>query len=152
MRVFRTGFTVIELAMVCVIVGLVSMMAYPRVSALRASANLRAAKQTTAEMLARARAAAVQRGWRSSVVRSGDALRVIADSSGSTVVLVPFYDLYAANQVHLSPAPTRDTIGFDPRGYGVGLSSLQVIRFSRADATDSLCVSRLGKVEWGCSL
>ena len=152
MRGTRSGFTVIELAMVCVIVGTVSAIALPHFSGFRANSAVRSVKQTTAAMLASARASAVQRGWKTSLVRAGDSLKVVADSSGTKVQLVPWYSAYSVQGVKLSPSPTRDTISFDPRGYGSGLSSLEVIRFSRSTIKDSVCVTKLGKVEWSCSL
>lgn len=151
MRRFRRGFTMIEIAIVCVLIGMVAMIAYPRFSTLQTSAALRSGRQQTAAILARARASAVQRGWATSVVRSGDALRIVADSSGTAVTIASAYDLAVSDGVHLSPAPTRDTITFDPRGYASGLVSRQVFRFSVGTSRDSICVNRLGHVLMGCT-
>src|SRR6266487_552609 len=70
------GFTVIEMLIVVVLLGLLTAMAYPRMSGVRNSAGLRAARVQFAASLATARAAAVRWGRPAQLKRIGNSIQV----------------------------------------------------------------------------
>ena len=83
------------------------------------------------------------------------ALMVATSGAASADVVVPVsvvdeqgvgtpVDL-SEHKVTLAMQP--DTIRFDPRGFAPGIAgAYQTIRFSRAGRTDSVCVTRFGRI------
>ncbi|HJU65296.1 MAG TPA: prepilin-type N-terminal cleavage/methylation domain-containing protein, partial [Gemmatimonadaceae bacterium] len=78
----RRGFSTIELLMAVVIVGVLSVIAMPKASALFNAASLQSATQTVATTLAQARAAAIQNGRPSRFVRSGSTVFAVVELPG----------------------------------------------------------------------
>jgi prepilin-type N-terminal cleavage/methylation domain-containing protein len=144
MRKGAAGFSAIELVTTLAIMGVMSSFAYPRLHAVSTAASVRSAKLAAVAYLERTRAAAVQHGREARFVRVGDAVQITVDSNGTQVVLAAPRDFYAEHQVHL--VMMRDTIAYDPRGFAIGLNNLVVVRLNREDVTDSVCVTRLGKI------
>jgi prepilin-type N-terminal cleavage/methylation domain-containing protein len=154
MRASRSGFTLIEMLIVVSLMGLMGMLAFPRMHAATNSMSVRSARQQAAEMLIVARGSAVRSGADSRFIRSGNVLRVIVDSSG-TFVTVAARDLYTSLGVTVEVGGTapRDTVRFSPRGQAIGLTGPATIRFTNGSSHDSVCVSKLGKVaRAGCVL
>jgi hypothetical protein len=115
--------------------------------------SVRSARQQTAEMLVIARSAAVQNGSEARFIRAGNVVRVTVDSNG-TFVTLSVRDLYTEHGVTVAVggAAPRDTVRFDPRGLAIGLTGAATIKFTNSAATDSICVSKLGKVaRMGCT-
>ncbi len=112
------------------------------------STAMRSARRDVHTQLVVARSAAVRLGRQSRLVRSGNVLSITVDSAGTFVPLAGAKDFAASHNVTLGM--NRDTISFDPRGFANTVDAT-VVRFTREGTTDSLCVTRLGKVaEWGC--
>lgn len=153
MRRNSSGFTLVELLLVITIMGLMGSFAYPRLKATTTSLSVRNARQKVATMLVTARAASVQNGSEARFIRSGNVVRVTVDSSGTFVTLIS-RDLNQDDGVTVSTggAAPRDTIRFDPRGMGIGLTGAATFKFTNSTVTDSICVSKLGKVaRTGCT-
>lgn len=152
MRGNRSGFTLVELLIVVALMGIMGTFAYPRLRGSTDSWSVRAARVQTTEMLVVARSAAVQNGAESRFIRSGNVVRVVVDSSGTFVTLAS-RDLYTERGVTVTVGGTaRDTVRFDPRGLAIGLTGPPTIKFTKATVTDSICVSKLGKVaRLGCT-
>jgi prepilin-type N-terminal cleavage/methylation domain-containing protein len=145
----RSGFTVIELAIVVLIMGMVMMMAYPRIRGALAGQNVRSARAATQTYVVKARAAAVQRGCTGVFHMPSDG-RVwvtvcrLVPAAGSTVdTLGPVEALGA--RYNVSVAPSQDSIRFDSRGMKVNFTRV-TIRFTRGTIRDSLVVNEVGKV------
>lgn len=154
MRASRSGFTLIEMLIVMTLMGLMGMFALPKLRGTTNSMSVRSARQQTAEMLIVARASAVRSGADARFIRSGNVVRVIADSNG-TLVTIAARDLYSSLGVTLTTGGTapRDTVRFDPRGQAIGLTGPSTLRFTSGTSHDSVCVSKLGKVaRAGCVL
>lgn len=139
----RKGFTVIELALVVTLMGIVTAMSIPRITKLRAGASMRAAKQELAVALGRARSLAVQQGRPVRLIRAGSAIRVASANGGVEVTLVPARDL---QDVHLVTLDGAAEVGFDARGFASGIAGLAVIRLQQGELRDSVCVARTGKI------
>lgn len=146
----RQGFTLIEMLLVIVFLGLISAIAYPRLKAPAAGLSVRSALQQTSEMLVVARTAAVQSGAETRFIRNGNVLRTVMDSSGTWITLAA-RDLYTMHGVTVAVSGTapKDTIRFDARGIAIGLTASQTIKFTNSTAIDSVCVTRIGKVTRG---
>lgn len=153
MRASRSGFTLVELLIVITLMGIMGTFAYPRLRGSTSSWSVRSARQQTMEMLVVARSAAVQNGADARFIRSGNVVRVIVDSSGTFVTLAS-RDLNKEHGVTVTVggAAPRDTVRYDARGLAIGLTGAETITFTKATVTDSICVSKLGKVaRMGCT-
>ena len=143
----RGGFTVIELMMVVMIIGVVAMIVMPRASKVIERSEMRAAKNEVATAVAVARAQAIQNGRPARIARSSNTLKVAVQQGGAYVQVGGPIDAYTGHKVAITMTP--DTIRFDPRGYAFGINTVtgyQVIKLQRGATWDSVCVSRFGKV------
>jgi prepilin-type N-terminal cleavage/methylation domain-containing protein len=135
----RCGFTLLELALVCAIVGLVSAVGLRGLARHLERSAVRNATSQAAAALARARDEALAR--HTIVLVRIDTIRgvlTLRDRDGPLA-------RYALGQVHgVSLATTRDSIAFDARGLGYGAANLTLVA-RRGTAADTLVVSRLGR-------
>ena len=74
----RSGFTLIEALVVVVILGLITLIGFPRISAAMVRSDLRSARTTVVNLVATARAASIQTGRRTWVKFDGDNAFVLA--------------------------------------------------------------------------
>ena len=134
MRHTRKGFSLIELMLVCTIVGILTLMSMPRVHAMREAYGVRSARTELASAVATARSAAVQKGR---VAR----LRV-GDNTFSAVVRTS-----AAESLFVSE-PGDSVLTFGPRGFRTTPRVARTQRFMlrRGASVDSLCVGMLGQI------
>ena len=136
------GFSTTELLVVMTLVGLLVAIAVPRYSAMRDGAAVRAAIAETARIFASAREMAV---LRRSVVSVGiDTVRGVVElhSRGSVLLRRELTSTY-----RVALATNRDSMVYDPRGLGYGLSNLSLV-LRRGRASDTFTVSRLGRTRW----
>lgn len=139
---FRCGYTLVELAIVVTIVGLVTI---PGVLALEHHLNRMAVRTAVAEA-----AGALARGRDEALARS-DVVSVRIDTLLGTLALRAHGErlaLYALGHAHgVSLSTSRDSIAFDARGLGRGAANLTLVA-RRGRAADTLVVSRLGRVRF----
>jgi Tfp pilus assembly protein FimT len=145
----RTAFSLIELLIALATVGAMMLIALPKFERARASASLRSAKNTVVSQIAAARATAIRRGAYAYFVRSGNTIRVEADSANVRLVVLRSAALDTAYQVAV--ASTYDTIRYDMRGTARVLATGVIISgvkytITRGALRDSVCVSSLGMV------
>jgi prepilin-type N-terminal cleavage/methylation domain-containing protein len=144
----RSGFTLIEALVVVVVLGLMSMIAFPKISAAMVKADLRSARTTMINLVATARAASVQSNRVTWIKREGNSAYVAATprvdgaAGADTVGLV--HNLGTNYGVTMSGA---DSIQFDPRGFGAwaGGASVQ-IALSRSGHSETITIDGLGRV------
>ena len=149
----RSGFTLVELLIVITVMGLMGTFAYPKLRGTTTGLSVRNARQQVLTMLVTARAASVQNGAEARFIRSGNIVRVVVDSSGTFVTILS-RNLDTEHGVSLATggAAPRDTIRFDSRGIAIGLAGAATYKFTKSTVTDSICVSKLGKVaRTGCT-
>jgi len=140
----KDGFTLIEMAIVVVIVGFVSALAYPRLSAAVTRERVRSAAVAVVTIHAKARAVAIQRGRPAVldltagrlIIRSPDPVTGAPDT-------VDVEDVAARYGVEIRA--THDSVLFDPRGLGADMSPTTVYVALGTDA-DTVRISRLGRV------
>lgn len=139
-RPARRGATLLELAVVCTLVALLTAVALPRTRALLDRVRLHGAVSELAAACAAARQLAILRGQTATLT--------VDDAAGTLTVAAPAdtvirRDLAAAFGVTLTA--TRDAIAFAPTGLGYGAANLTVV-VARGAVADTLYVSRLGRV------
>lgn len=141
----RRGFTFIEMMIVLVIAGLVYAISVKPVRGAFVAASRRAATREVTMYLFRARMTGIQQSRRSWVVRNGNVLKIIVDSSGTKVQVGTSIDMFSRYSATLTAVP-KDSIEFDPRGFVVLPASTPKIIVTRASGVDTLCVTGLGRI------
>jgi prepilin-type N-terminal cleavage/methylation domain-containing protein len=142
----RRGFTIAEMMIVVLIMGIAAAIAAPRVQGMiRASSLTGALNQVAADLqLARVRAIRAGRPVALVVAGGGTTYTVVEDPSGTQtqVKSVRFTRDYPG--IVLSPSPT--TIGFDSRGMLQSSSDRTLTGTYRGVRTSTLKVSGIGRV------
>jgi prepilin-type N-terminal cleavage/methylation domain-containing protein len=150
----RSGFTLIETLLAVIIVGVMTLMAYPRVNNAMVKSNLRGARTRVVNMLSAARAAATQGGRSASYLRFNGNTAVVTASprrvalAGSTEdtlgVAVNLSTAYGAT-VAVSNGTTQ--IAYDSRGIAAGVSANPVtITLTHGSYSQTVGVDMLGRV------
>jgi prepilin-type N-terminal cleavage/methylation domain-containing protein len=137
------GFTFLELLMVMTILAVVYALSFRSVASAFSGNARQSATREIGAYLFRARAAAIRRSRAVWLVRNGNTLKILVDSSGSQVQLGTTLDVAARHGATLTA--TRDTIAsFDQRGFVQLLSPASQIVVAKGAKADTLCVSGLG--------
>ena len=149
-----TGFTILELVVVMCIAGVMIAITGRGLSSAFAGNNRSSASRIAGTALFQARAVAIQRSRQSWLVRSGNTIKIIADSLGTKVQMGPIVDLNQRYGVTLSSVSTpsgRDTVSFDARGLITGTTTAYSIIVTKGTKADTVCVSGLGNTRGrGC--
>ena len=148
------GFTVVELLITLVLVGVVVTLAGPRIGALRAGQAVRGARGEVVATIEAARAAALQRGRPAWVVRRGNTLvAATVDENSASRVVVATADLERMYGATLRTAvPADDSVTFDGRGLAAPRIAREVpfaryiVRAGGGAFRDSVCVTSLGLI------
>lgn len=142
MQARRAGYTLIELAVVVAILGIVTLSGVRRLQSYLDGIAVRNAVREVGTLMARARDEAMAR-------RAIVSLRI--DTAASAISLRPRGE---PPQVHrigqtfgVALSTTRDSIAFDVRGLGYGAANLTLV-VRRGAASDTLVLSRLGRARY----
>ncbi|HVH67645.1 MAG TPA: GspH/FimT family pseudopilin [Gemmatimonadales bacterium] len=148
----RTGFTILQLMITTMIVGLVTTLTLPRLIDAVYKTNVRSARVAFANLVARARTVAVQRGCVAT-------LRVTTGPAGAVWVTACNINQAGTDTVgRVEPLATRfgvslsatiTSLQFQPHGLSVGYQPMTVVFTSIASGvpyTDSTVINELGKV------
>jgi len=144
----RSGFTLIE-ALVCVVVlGLICLIGFPKISAAMVRSDLRSARTTVVNLVATARAASIQTGRRTWVKFDGDNAFVLARprraaGAGNADTLGTVQNLSAQYKVTVSGV---DSLAFDPRGFGASFGDTTSVTLSRNSHSETVMLDGLGRV------
>ncbi|HEX3158081.1 MAG TPA: prepilin-type N-terminal cleavage/methylation domain-containing protein [Gemmatimonadaceae bacterium] len=165
MNMRRPGFTLLELLIVLVIVGVLTTISLPKFSDWRARGQITSARQSVAAAIATARAAAVQKGYPGYFIVNGDVISVEVDTLPGAPLLklnvVPSValDTEYATELTLPDGAASTIIRFDPRGFASPRlqppagEAVYIIRLTSGARRDSVCVARMGQIlPRGCSL
>jgi prepilin-type N-terminal cleavage/methylation domain-containing protein len=143
------GFTVIEMLLVIMIIGILTIIGLPRMSAGVSSASVRGARTTLVNQLARTRIAATQTS-RVAVLKIDANNAVIllrprllpgvgdADTLGAVARLGDTYGVTVSAAI--------DSVRFDPRGMASGFGTGTSFVLARNGFTETVRVDGLGRV------
>jgi prepilin-type N-terminal cleavage/methylation domain-containing protein len=147
-RLGRRGFTLIEMIMVVVIIGIMLMIGLPFFRSSTNDASVRSAMAAMSGMHAVAKAVAISRGRTARLVMKSSsslAFVVVNKTTGTGVDTVGKVEDFNS-RFGVTFATTRDTLTFTPRGIGSELSGT-LITFAKGGFTDSLKVTAAGRLK-----
>jgi len=151
----RSGFSIIEMIIVIVMMGIIAVIGFPRIRRALDKTNVRSARVFLGTAVATARAAAVQRGCRGVVhfaSGSGAAGKVWVTACPRTSPGVGTIDTIGSVEqlsarYNVTLTANIDSIRYDPRGLSMDNSDVMVrIAGNTTTGHDSLLVNRIGKV------
>lgn len=149
----RSGFTTIEMLIVIVLIGAVTVIMFPKIRQTLDKTSVRAARVDVTTYTALAKASAVRRGCSGVIHFSYGAQSAVWVTAcprlapgGGTVDTVASIDSLA-RRYSVSITSTSDSLQFDPRGLEMN-NVITVVRFTGnvASNTDSVVINPLGKV------
>jgi type II secretory pathway pseudopilin PulG len=141
----RAGVTFIELLVVLTFLSLMWMMTYKSVLSSYSGNARQSATRELASYVFQARASSVRRSRQTWVIRQGNTVKILVDSSGSKVPLGTILDLSARHGVTLTS--NRDTIAFDSRGFVTLVSPATMVVVNKGTKADTVCVTGIGNTK-----
>jgi prepilin-type N-terminal cleavage/methylation domain-containing protein len=145
----RRGFTVIEMLLVIMILGIATAIGLPRMSAGVTSASVRGARTTLINLLSRTRIAATETN-RIAVLKieANNAVILLrprrlpgagdADTLGPVAQLGENYGVTVTGSI--------DSVRFDPRGMASGFGTGTTFMVSKNGTTETIRIDALGRV------
>ncbi len=143
----RRGFTLLEVAIVVVLMGIMGGYAAPRLLQARTRASARSASQAVVSQLARTRDIASRRRIATRVVLSSTTIRAFGTINGVELEVLPPLDLTTEYGATLTSG--KPEIRFDTRGFASGLTGHVEVRTFHGTVSSALCVSRYGNARLG---
>ena len=136
------GFSLVEMLIVVVIIGMTTLFAFPRAQRMFEHTNVRGARSTIVNLLNAAKIAARQSNTQSSFILTNNFVQVVRTLDGVTETVMQ-RDL--ANAYDVAITSGNLTLDFDPRGVvkGGGTSTIVV---SKSGFADSVVVDRYGRI------
>lgn len=144
----RRGYTLAELLIVIVIVGIGSAIAVPRLSNFIRHLSARSAVSTVVSDLSLARIQAVREGRTVSVRVTGPSAYSVTVDQGVNIVRTLKTVNVAGSQKNVTLAPNPTIISFDPRGM-LRAGSGSEVRVVRGTLVDTVTISAVGRVYRG---
>jgi len=143
----RPGYSLAEVIVVIVIIGVIAAMSLPKLSRMRDKTKVYAATERFTRSVFAARQAAIQRGKHAYFKSQNNKIWVIVDTSGTnadSVIVNTTLDMSSAYGVTVSPS-SLVSIEYDPRGISTQAAKQNFGFVHTASGyVDSLCVSKLG--------
>ncbi|MBA3258891.1 MAG: prepilin-type N-terminal cleavage/methylation domain-containing protein [Gemmatimonadales bacterium] len=147
----RDGFTLVETLIVVVLMGLLVLMAFPKMSSAMVRNDLRGARTSMVNLVAKARTVAAQSGRRAWIKFEGNTAHVLARprltvaGAGDADTVGAIQDLAEVYKVGVDASV--DSIQFDPTGIGTGLGAeVATIVLVRGDYSSTITIDGLGRV------
>jgi len=148
-RLSESGFSLMEILTVIIMIGIMSALAIPRFGNALAKQSVRGARNSIISKHAQAQASAISRGRRTAFAIKGGRLAVLSPNpvTGTVDYVGRTVDTVTSRfGVTLTFNPTtRDTLVFDARGLGVETSSTTII-ISKSGLVDTITFGPLGRV------
>jgi prepilin-type N-terminal cleavage/methylation domain-containing protein len=148
----RHGFTIVEMIVVLVMMGILMSIALPRFGTLRDKSAVSSAKQKIVGYVATARAAAIRQSSSAQFrLWSGNMHATVTQPDGTSLMLGGSEQLDKTEGVTVTRGTgvVKDVITYDARGLA-SLGGTYIYVVTRNSAKDSLCISRLGLIARTC--
>ena len=143
----RRGFTLLEVAIVVVLMGIMGGYAAPRLLRARTTASARSASQAVVWQLARTRDIASRRRIATRVVLSSTTIRAYGTINGVEQEVLPPLNLTTEYGATLTSG--KPEIRFDTRGFASGLTGHVEVSTYHGSSSSKLCISRYGNARIG---
>lgn len=142
----RQGFSLIELLIVIVLIGVIASFGYPSVRRGLEANRVNGARVAITTMNAKARALAVQRSRTVSLVLDGNTVLLVTKHPVTGALdTVDRRDLFTAHGVTV--ASTRDNLQYDARGLGLQNSSTTITVTRPGGYADTVVITSLGGIQ-----
>ena len=145
----RNGFSMIEMIIVMILIGIIAAIAFPRLRDGLERQNIRSSKALIATLVATARGTAIQRGCSATLNMTTDSVWVTAcgvtGNPPPASVAVGTKKL-VGDEFRVTLAPSNAQVVYDPRGLSTQFQAT-TIRVIGAHYTDSVVINELGKVK-----
>ena len=143
----RRGFTLLEVAIVVALMGILGGYAAPRLVQARTKASTRSASQAVLAQVTRTRDVATRRRIPTRVTFSGATIRAIGTVGGVDQDVLPPLNLSTEYGATLSSGVTE--VRFDSRGFASGLTGHVEVRTIYGSVSAAICISRYGNARLG---
>src|SRR5918992_5653495 len=140
----RRGFTLLEIAMVVVLMGVMGGYAAPRLLQARTRGSSGSASQAVVSQISRARDIASRRRITTRVVLSSTTVMAFGTVNGIEQQVLPPLNLTTEFGATLTSG--RPEIRFDTRGFASGLTGHVEVNTYHSGSYSRLCISRYGNV------
>ena len=141
------GFTLLEVAIVVALMGILGGYAAPRLFQARMKASARSAAQAVLAQVTRTREIASRRRIPTRITFSGATIRALGTVNGVEQDVLPPLNLSTEYGATLSTGQSE--IRFDTRGFASGLSGHVEVRAMHGTVSSALCISRYGNARLG---
>jgi len=142
----RRGFSLIELLIVIVMIGVIASFGYPSIRRGLESQRVAGARNAISTMNAKARALAVQRSRAVALVLNGNTVLLVSRHPVTGALdTADIRNLYTVHGVTIGS--TRDTLRYDPRGLGLQNSSTSITITRPGGYADTLVINSLGGIQ-----
>lgn len=155
MMLDRRGFTLYELFVVLVLMGLVGAIAFPKMMMINAGSNLRGARGAMLTALNVAKNSAVTTGKCGYLKIDGNTVTVFLSACGGSAQTVVIsnrnfesdYGVDVTLAHGSGTAGSVDSVGFDPRGIPLNNAEAVTFTFARSGQTRTVVVGNYGRLE-----
>ncbi len=142
----RKGFSMIEMVVVIVLIGLIASIGFPRLRDSLEKQNVRSAKALIATLAATARGAAIQRGCSATLNMTVDSIWVTACGVNPPAASVQVgTKKLVGDEFNVTLSSTAATVVYDPRGITTQFQAT-TIRVIGPNHRDSVMINEVGRV------
>jgi len=142
----RKGFSMIEMVVVIILIGLIASIGFPRLRDSLEKQNVRSAKALIATLAATARGAAIQRGCSATLNITVDSVWVTACGVNPPAASVSVgTKKLVGDEFNVTLNSTGGSVVYDPRGIATVLQATTV-RVIGPHYSDSVMINEVGRV------
>ncbi len=143
----RRGFTLLEIAIVVALMGIIGGYAAPRLLQARMRASSRSATQGIIAQVSRARIIASRRRISTRVILSSSTIRAVGTVNGVEQEILP--PLNVTSDFGVTLTASRGEVRFDSRGFASGLTGAVEVMAYHGNGSSAVCISRYGNARAG---